>query len=76
MKQKPEPIAPVQPLAAPPSNGVTPAPASSSEPDRECFRCGKGGGTFYGPVILDRYGFWLHAACRVSTELEMAPWRR
>jgi hypothetical protein len=61
--------------AALPSNGVAPA-APSNEPDRECIHCGRGADDFFGPVTLDRFGWWMHASCRRVVEVETAPWRR
>jgi hypothetical protein len=47
-----------------------PAPA----PERKCLRCGYGNNAVFGEVVLDRYGWWMHASCRAVTEREASGW--
>jgi hypothetical protein len=74
---KRNPVTLAQPSTdAQPSNGE-PSPAPSSEPDHAtCFRCGLGSDSFFGEVVKDPRGWWLHSSCRRATEAEAAPWKR
>jgi hypothetical protein len=66
-----------QPPADAPSNGIEPAPAPAQEPEpATCFRCGHGGGGYFGEVVKDPRGWWLHSSCRRWVEAEAERWKR